>query len=60
MDLKNTIAAVSLSAAVIIVWGLFFVEPPKNKDCLLSNNIIYCHLKDLNSFFKGLLSELNN
>ena len=35
MDLKNTIAAVSLSAAVIIIWGLFFVEPPKNQEEIL-------------------------
>ena len=24
MDLKNTLAAVSLSAAIIVLWGLFF------------------------------------
>ena len=24
MDLKNTLAAVSLSAAIIVIWGLFF------------------------------------
>jgi len=28
MDTKNVIAAVSLSAAVIILWSLFFIEPP--------------------------------
>ena len=27
MDLKNTLAAISLSAAVIILWSLFFLEP---------------------------------
>ena len=35
MDLKNTLAAVSLSAAVIIIYGLFFAEPPKNQEELL-------------------------
>ena len=29
MDTKNVIAAISLSAAVIIVYGLFFAPPPK-------------------------------
>ena len=28
MDTKNVIAAISLSAAVIILWSLFFIEPP--------------------------------
>ena len=28
MDTKNIIAAISLSAAVIILYSLFFVEPP--------------------------------
>ena len=28
MDTKNVIAAISLSAAVIILYSLFFVEPP--------------------------------
>ena len=35
MDLKNIISAVSLSACVIIIWGLFFVEPPKNQEEIL-------------------------
>ena len=29
MDTKNVIAAISLSAAVIILYGLFFAPPPK-------------------------------
>ena len=29
MDLKNTLAAVSLSAAIIVLWGLFFAPAPK-------------------------------
>ena len=29
MDLKNTLAAVSLSAAIIVLWGLFFAPDPK-------------------------------
>ena len=28
MDSKNVIAAISLSAAVIIIYGLFFAPPP--------------------------------
>ena len=28
MDTKNVIAAISLSAAVIILYSLFFAEPP--------------------------------
>ena len=32
MDLKNTLAAVSLSAAVIVIWGLFFAPSPKNQE----------------------------
>ena len=34
MDTKNVIAAISLSAAVIILYGLFFAPPPKE-----TNNI---------------------
>ena len=29
MDLKNTLAAVSLSAAIIVLWGLFFAPSPQ-------------------------------
>ena len=29
MDLKNTLAAVSLSAAIIVLWGLFFAPEPR-------------------------------
>ncbi|MBR36709.1 MAG: membrane protein insertase YidC [Rhodobacteraceae bacterium] len=32
MDSKNVIAAISLSAAVIILYGLFFAPPPPNPD----------------------------
>jgi len=28
MDLKGTLAAISLSAAVIVLWGLFFAPSP--------------------------------
>ena len=38
MDLKNTLAAVTLSAAVIIIYGLFFAEPPKNQEELLKES----------------------
>ena len=30
MDLKNTLAAVSLSAAIIVLWGLFFAPNPQD------------------------------
>ena len=30
MDTKNVIAAISLSAAVIILYGLFFAPPPQD------------------------------
>ena len=29
MDLKNTLAAISLSAAIIVIWGLFFAPDPQ-------------------------------
>ncbi len=29
MDLKNTLAAISLSAAIIVLWGLFFAPDPQ-------------------------------
>ena len=29
MDLKNTLATVSLSAAIIVIWGLFFAPDPQ-------------------------------
>ena len=36
MDLKNTLAAVSLSAAIIVLWGLFFApDPQKVKEAQL-------------------------
>ena len=31
MDTRNVIAAISLSAAVIILYSLFFAEPPNTK-----------------------------
>ena len=30
MDTRNVIAAISLSACVILLWGLFFSPPAKN------------------------------
>ena len=40
MDLKNTLAAVSLSAAIIVLWGLFFApDPQKAKDAQLEKEI---------------------
>ncbi len=39
MDLKNTLAAVSLSAAIIVLWGLFFAPDPQQvKDSQLEKN----------------------
>ncbi len=38
MDSKNVIAAISLSAAVIILYGLFFAPPPPNPDVLNNKN----------------------
>ena len=34
MDTKNVIAAISLSAAVIILYSLFFAPPPISKNIL--------------------------
>ncbi len=40
MDLKNTLAAVSLSAAIIVIWGLFFAPDPQQvKDEQLEKEI---------------------
>ena len=39
MDLKNTLAAVSLSAAIIVLWGLFFAPNPQEvKETQLEKN----------------------
>ena len=38
MDSKNVIAAISLSAAVIILYGLFFAPPPPNPDFIKNEN----------------------
>jgi YidC/Oxa1 family membrane protein insertase len=38
MDTKNVIAAISLSAAVIILYSLFFAPPPVTKEQLAENN----------------------
>ena len=39
MDLKNTLAAVSLSAAIIVLWGLFFAPDPQEvKNAQIKNN----------------------
>ena len=38
MDSKNVIAAISLSAAVIILYGLFFAPPPPNPDLIKNEN----------------------
>ena len=40
MDLKNTLAAVSLSAAIIVLWGLFFAPDPQEiKEAQLEKEI---------------------
>ena len=38
MDTKNVIAAISLSAAVIILYSLFFAPPPITKENLADKN----------------------
>ena len=38
MDTKNVIAAISLSAAVIILYSLFFAPPPITKESLAEKN----------------------
>jgi YidC/Oxa1 family membrane protein insertase len=38
VDSKNVIAAISLSAAVIILYGLFFAPPPPNPDLIKNEN----------------------
>ena len=38
MDTKNVIAAISLSAAVIILYSLFFAPPPVTKENFTENN----------------------
>ena len=38
MDTKNVIAAISLSAAVIILYSLFFAPPPVSKEQLAEKN----------------------
>ena len=40
MDTRNVIAAISLSAAVIILYSLFFAEPPNTKTNLAENKKI--------------------
>ena len=40
MDTKNVIAAISLSAAVIILYSLFFAPPPITKENLVEKNKI--------------------
>jgi YidC/Oxa1 family membrane protein insertase len=40
MDTKNVIAAISLSAAVIILYSLFFAPPPITKENLIEKNKI--------------------
>ena len=38
MDTRNVIAAISLSAAVIILYSLFFAPPPITKEQLAEKN----------------------
>ena len=38
MDTRNVIAAISLSAAVIILYSLFFAPPPITKEKLAEQN----------------------
>ena len=38
MDTRNVVAAISLSAAVIILYSLFFAPPPLTKENLIDKN----------------------
>ena len=38
MDTRNVIAAISLSAAVIVLYSLFFLPDPQTKKDSLTNN----------------------
>ena len=38
MESKNVIAAISLSAAVIILWGLFFIPEPQKLNQIQNND----------------------
>ena len=40
MDTRNVIAAISLSAAVIILYSLYFAPPPITKENLAEKNKI--------------------
>ena len=42
MDTKNIIAAISLSAAVIIFYGLFFAPPPPDPKQILTEKDKTC------------------
>ena len=54
MDLKNTLAAISLSAAIIVLWGLFFAPDPQQvKEAQLekeTNDSKHTLSKDYNKF----------
>ena len=38
MDTKNIVAAISLSAAVIVLYSLFFAPPPITKENMVEGN----------------------
>ena len=38
MDSKNTIAAIALSSAVIVLYSLFFAPPPNTKENMVEGN----------------------
>ena len=40
METRNIIAAISLSAAVILLYTLFFAPPPVTQDSIAEKNII--------------------
>ena len=57
MDTKNIIAAISLSAAVIILYSLFFAPPPIKKEILTEETKkIY---NGINDFSKPMLTKKN-
>ena len=45
MDTKNVIAAISLSAAVIVLYALFFTPTPNERSQTLSEKKVYLSKK---------------
>ena len=52
METRNIIAAISLSAAVIILYTLFFAPPPVNKENLVESHKWHTTKKDLSKQYR--------